>query len=159
MKYRNILVICAFLALLLASTSLVVADERINSEFRIAAGMGQMERVQFLLKQGADINSRAPSAGDVPAGGTALMLATARNHLEMVKFLISKGANVNQADEGGGTALIYAVWKGYKDIVAVLIGKGADIYAKTSDGRTPLSVAKQYGHTEIEKMMKDAAKK
>lgn len=159
MKKCKTVTACAVLTLLLALTSLAMADERLNSDFRVAAGMGQMERVQSLLKQGADVNSRAPSAGEVPAGGTALMLAAARNHLEIVKFLISKGANVNQADEGGGTALIYAAWKGYKDIVAVLLEKGADIFAKTRDGRTPLSVAKQYGHTEIEQMLKTAAKK
>ena len=159
MKMFNVLVGCAFCILSLAvMTSPAMADEKLNSEFWVAAGMGQLERVQSLLKQGADINSRAPSAGNVPAGGTALMLAAARNHLQMVKFLISNGANVNLADEGGGTALIYAVWTGYKDLVALLLEKGADIYAKTRDGRTPLSVAKQYGHTEIEKMLKAAAK-
>ena len=160
MKFFNTSVACAFLILsLTVITQLAMADEQLNSEFRVGAGMGQMEHVQSLLKRGANINSRAPSAGNVSGGGTAIMLAAARNHLQMVKFLISNGANVNLADEGGGTALIYAVWKGYKDIVALLLEKGADIYAKTRDGRTPLSVAKQYGHSEIEKMLKAAAKK
>ncbi len=143
----------------LAGKSRPAVDEELNSEFRVAAGMGQMGRVQNLLKQGADVNSRAPSAGAVPAGGTALMLAAARNHLEMVKFLISHGAKVDQADQGGGTALIYGVWKGYKGVVAVLLENGADVHARTRDGRTPLSVAKQYGYTEIEEMLKAASKK
>lgn len=159
MKICKTLTACTFLILSLAlTTSLVMADEKLNSEFRVAAGMGQIERVQSLLKQGADVNSRAPSAGNVPAGGTALMLASARNHPEIVRLLISHGADVNQADEGGGTPLIYAVWKGYKDIVALLLKNGTDIYAKTRDGRTPLSVAKQAGHTEIIKMLKAAAR-
>lgn len=140
-------------------TSPVRADERLNSEFRMAAGMGQLERVQDFVKQGAEVNSRGPSAGNVPAGATALMLAAARDHLEVVKFLVSKGARVNQADDGGGTALIYAVWKGYKDIVAFLLKSGADVYARTKDGRTPLSVARQFGHGEIERMLKAAAEK
>lgn len=160
MKRFKTLVGCVFVILSFAlMTTLSLADEKLNSEFRVAAGLGQMEKVQKLLKQGADINSRAPSAGNVPAGGTALMLAAARNHLDMVKFLISKGAKVNLADKGGGTALIYSVWKGHKDIVAHLLEKDADIFAKTRDGRTPLSVAKQSGHKEIEKMLKDAVKK
>ncbi len=160
MKICKTLTACTFLILSLAlTTSLVMADEELNAEFQVAAGMGQIERVQSLLRQGAEVNSRAPSAGNVPAGGTAIMLAAARNHIEVVKLLISHGADVNQADEGEGTPLIYSVWKGHKDIVALLLEKGADIYAKTRDGRTPLSVAKQYGHTEIEKMLKAAANK
>lgn len=160
MKIFKTLAACALFILSIAVTTLYAfAGEKLNSEFRVAAGMGKMELVKSLLKQEADVNSRAPSAGNVPAGGTALMLATGNEHLQMVKFLILKGANVNLADKGGGTALIYTVWKGYKDIVALLIEKDADIYAKTRDGRTPLSIAKQYGYTEIEKMLKATAKK
>ena len=50
--------------LFVLTTSLAMAGEKLDSEFRLAAGMGQMERVQSLLKQGADINSRAPSTDD-----------------------------------------------------------------------------------------------
>lgn len=118
-------------------TQLAMADEHLNSEFRIAAGMGQLERVKNLLTHGAEINSRGPSTSRVPAGVTALMLAATSNHLQVVKFLIDKGANINQTDDGGATALIYSTWKGNRAIVALLLKEGADIYAKTRDGRTP----------------------
>ena len=159
MKNCKILTGCVFLILSLALTPFAMADEQLNSKFRTAALMGQMDRVQSYLKQGADINSRTPPYGNVPPGLTALMGAAAENHIEIVKFLISQGADVNLADEGGGTALIYAVWKGYKDIVAILLENDADVYAKTKDGRTPLSIAKKSGHTEIEKMLKAMNKK
>lgn len=130
------------------------SDDQINSEFRVAAGMGQMERVKYLLKQGADINSRAPSSGNVPAGGTALILAVGNEQLEIVRYLISQGADVNIADKGGGTAIIYASWKGNADIVALLIAEGADVNASTRDNRTALSIAKKSGFTKIVEMLK-----
>jgi len=135
-----------------------MANEHLDGEFQMAAGMGQMNKVRSLLKQGAGVNSRASSTDRVPAGLTALMLASANNHLEMCKFLVSHGAKVNQADEGGGTSLIYAVWKGNKDIVVFLIKNGANINARTIDGRTPISVAQQYGHYQIAKILKDNVK-
>lgn len=156
-RYKYLVNGVLFALSLVLITSFAVADSKVNSDFRIAAGMGQMDRVHALLKQGADINSGGPSSGSVPGGGTALMLAATRNHPEMVGFLISQGADVNQSDNGGGTALIYAVWKGYRDIVAFLLDHNADVYAKTRDGRTPLSVAKQAGHTDIAKMLKAKA--
>jgi len=150
--------IAAMLALSMMPRA-ALADEELNAEFRVKAGLGEIQRVRELLKQGVDVNCRAPSTGTVPAGTTALMLAAARDHLDVVKLLVANGANVNQADEGGGTALIYAVWKGHKDVVAHLLEKGANVHAKTRDGRTPLSVASQFGRTEIESMLKAAADK
>ena len=156
---RQVLTCTVAILALFVVTRVARADEERNAEFRVKAGLGEVERVRTLLKQGVDVNCRAPSTGSVPAGTTALMAAAARNHLDVVKLLTANGANVNQADEGGGTALIYAVWKGYKDIVAHLLEKGADVHAKTRDGRTPLSVSIQYGHREIETMLKAAADK
>lgn len=160
MKESKRLVFWALIIVRVAvTTSPVMADERLNSDFRIAAISGEMNRVEKLLKNGAEVNSRGPAAGRVPAGMTALMGAATNNHLEVVKLLISHGANINQADDGGGTALIYAVWKGNKKVVSFLLENGADVYAKTRDGRTPLSIAKQAGHTEIVKMLKATAMK
>jgi len=123
--------------------------EEINSQFRIAAGLGRIDEVKNLLDRGADVNSGAPATDQVPAGGTALMLAAARNQKDVVRLLLSKGANPNQADQGGGTALIYASWKGNLDIVRSLLESGADVNATTRDGRTSLTVATKEGHSEI----------
>lgn len=145
------------LGLIIASTLVGCNDqksqEQLDEEFRTAAGLGDIQQVQTLLEQGADVNSRAPAVDDIPAGITPLMFASARNHKDIVVFLIEHGANVNQKDDAGGTALIYAVWKGHKDIVAILIDKGADILITTSDGRSPLSVASDEGHTDIHAML------
>jgi hypothetical protein len=123
--------------------------EEINSQFRIAAGLGRIAEVRSLLERGADVNSTGPGTDQVPAGGTALMLAAARNQKDVVRLLLSKGGNPNQADKGGGTALIYASWKGNLDIVKTLLESGADVNATTRDGRTPLTVARNGGHSEI----------
>jgi len=125
------------------------SKEDINSQLRIAAGLGRMNEVSSLLDRGADANSPGPGTEQVPAGGTALMLAVARNHQDVVRLLLSKGADPNQADQGGGTALIYASWKGNIEIVRMLLKHGANRNATTRDGRTPLTVARNAGHSEI----------
>lgn len=125
------------------------AEEDVNSRMRIAAGLGKVDEVKNLLEQGADANSAGPGTDEVPAGGTALMLAAAKNHPDIVDLLLENGANPNQADDGGGTALIYASWKGHLDIVRALLNRGADANAKTRDGRTPLAVARDFGHEDV----------
>ena len=120
-----------------------VSSADINSNFRIAAGLGNKARVQGLIEQGAEVNSRGPGGRDVPSGGTALMLAAARGYIDVVRLLLSHGADPNLADEGGGTALIYTVWKGHTEIVRVLLEHGADPEAATRDGRTALRVARR----------------
>ena len=57
-----------------------------------------------MLERGADVNAAGPGTEQVPAGGTALMLAAARNHKDVVQLLLSNDADPNQADQGGGTA-------------------------------------------------------
>lgn len=132
--------------------------EKLNSNFRVAAGEGQLNQVKSLLKQGADVNSRAPSSGNVPGGGTALMLAVGNNQTEIVEYLILNGADVNIADEGGGTALIYATWVGNKKIVEILLNKGAGVNAMTKDGRSAISIAQNNNFQEIQKLLQTKQK-
>ncbi len=64
-----------------------------------AAKEGDLETVQSLIEQGADVNAIDNN------GNTALMWASARGHTETVGFLIDKGADVNAVDNDGDTAL------------------------------------------------------
>ncbi len=45
-----------------------IVQANLNSQLRIAVGLGQADTVKILLKQGADVNSRATSTDNVPVG-------------------------------------------------------------------------------------------
>jgi ankyrin repeat protein len=123
--------------------------EDISSQLRVAAGLGRADAVGKLIEEGANVDAGGPATDQVPAGGSALMLAAANNQEAVVRLLLSKGAHPNQQDEGGGTALIYASWKGHVGIVKMLLESGADASAATRDGRTALTVARSAGHTDV----------
>jgi len=85
-----------------------------------AAKSGDMEKVQALLAEGAEVNAKGSERGV-----TALMLAVARVHTDTVKVLLAKGADVNAKLTDGTTALILAEKKGQKELVRILKEAGA----------------------------------
>ncbi len=141
--------IIAWLFLGLSGCEPTANSGTIDSEFRMAAGQGNLAKVQALIEGGADVNSRGPGGGDAPPGGTALFLAATLNHIDVVRLLLTHGADVNLADEGGATALIYTVSAGHAAVVATLLEAGADPNAATRDGRTSLTVARSASRTDL----------
>merc|ERR1712223_2290004 len=77
--------------------------------------------VEFLLKNGADINTKDNF------GHTALMNSAMSCDKEMVKILLKNDANVNAKSNNGKTALIFAHYQCKKDIGKMLIRNGADV--------------------------------
>ena len=67
-----------------------------------AAAQGDIEEVNRLIAQGADVDAKAE-----PYGVTALFIASNKGHQGIVKALLAPGANVNLRENGGGTALKY----------------------------------------------------
>ena len=105
--------------------------------------------LRFLLKLGADINTRNSFEE------TMLHAAVGRigrgdnlpDSIEVIKFLIAKGLDVNATDKKGNTPLHTTCWGVYKDysnldVIKALIQNGADINVKNNEGRTPLDIAK-----------------
>ena len=70
------------------------------------ASRGDIEKVNWLLEKGADINATCKKQQ------TALMIATILNQKEMVQFLMQKGASLSQKDFRKETA--YEMAKRYK---------------------------------------------
>ncbi|RSM15441.1 hypothetical protein CDV31_005034 [Fusarium ambrosium] len=107
--------------------------------------------VEFLLRQGADVN--APAAEWY--GRTALQGATSAEKLnmEVVDLLLSEGADVNAppAHVGGVTALQGAAIRGNIQLVKLLIDKSAQIDAPGAhkEGRTALEGAAEQGRMEM----------
>ncbi|XP_054713567.1 serine/threonine-protein phosphatase 6 regulatory ankyrin repeat subunit B-like [Uloborus diversus] len=113
-----------------------------------AAERGNLELVNFLLQNEADVNARNDR------DWTALHAAAFNGHLEIVDALILKGANVSATVINGCTSLHYAVESGHEKITKVLLKHGANVDAvdKTCNN-TPLHYAAKYGQEEIVKIL------
>lgn len=123
-----------------------------NSKLVEAAGEGDLETVQKLLKTGVDIN--APNT----VGMTALIFATIRRQLKVVEVLIAEGADLN-VKAGGYTALMCAAKSGYLDILVRLIEVGADLNEEDNSGKSAVKWAKKMKHPEIVNALKQALAK
>lgn len=94
-----------------------------------AARLGQLPRVQRLLKLGADVAYRCDEHGT-----TALHQAVGDSHKDVVEALLEADASVDDVDFEGKTALHFAT---VADIVVALIMAGADVDHEDHQGKTP----------------------
>lgn len=117
----------------------------------VAKGERQLDIVDLLLKQGADINMADKN------GMTLLMAAAAENNVESLNFLINHpDVDVVKLDEIFKKATHYAVLNNAVDAFTILFNTGKfDINEKTSlREETYLHMAAQEGHVEMcEKLM------
>jgi len=79
-----------------------------------AVAIGNVEIVQSLLEEGADVNERGPRES------TALMYAAGGGHTEIVKMLVESGADVDAVEDSGCTALHHAEDDGMTEIIGIL---------------------------------------
>lgn len=115
----------------------------------IAAEMGHIEIVKYLIDKGADPEIR--NRGD---NNTPLDLALAAGNLKIVKYLVAAGANPNTTDNQGNSLLHIFTKNGDLDMVKKLIKKGAEINSLSNQGRTSLDIAQTKNYKSIEKFFK-----
>jgi len=137
------------LALLVSATAPEAEDP--NQALFAAAASGQVERLDSLLAQGADVN------GKNGAGRTPLMGAAFSGNVRAIRKLLAFGADPNAADNRGVTALMEAATQGYEDAVKALIAGGADVSVKDASGLTLMDRAKKSGHIRIAAILEQAA--
>lgn len=94
-----------------------------------AARLGQLPRVQRLLKLGADVSYRCNEYGT-----TALHQAVSNSHQDVVQALLEADASVDDEDHQGRTVLHFAT---SADVVETLIMAGADVDHENREGKTP----------------------
>jgi len=162
----------------LESNATAVSGDPVEALTR-AAAQGDMDQVQALIKQGADVNADikggvtflhiallqgheevaalliaggADTRAKMMDGTTPLHLAAMRDCRLVAEFLLDDGADVN-APGGQGTPLHLAATAGHKEMAELLIARGADLTAKNQAGKTPLEVAKQKGHSILYELL------
>ena len=113
----------------------------------IASAQGQLETVELLLDQGANIDART------------LILCTPLHHAcierqaSVVKKLLERGAKVDSKDKHGSTPLYYASELGFVDIMKILVAAGANIDCKNNFGNPPLFGAINFKNLEAEEFL------
>jgi len=115
------------------------------SDALISAGAnGKTEMVQFLIKNGADVNF-VDVSGFTP-------LALASTNADIARILLENGAEVNKINQlsngGDGTALIIAA-EGNYEVVKILLKNGADVNYVCKDNMTALTTALQNNQSDI----------
>lgn len=111
----------------------------------LAAFFGYRTIVEFLLKNGAEVNTAARNAQRV----TALHGGVARRDVEIVKVLLERGADANAKQERRFEPLHDAAANGNLALVQLLVKHGARVDAKADDGKTPGDMAVERGHKEV----------
>ncbi|KLI60895.1 hypothetical protein SZ44_04050 [Brachyspira hyodysenteriae] len=109
------------------------------------------ETVNYLLKNGADINKKNKS------GRTPLIQhSLAYENQDHVKFLLEKGAYINAQDNEGVTTLMFAVQTDKTKIIDICLSEKADINIKDNEGKTALfHTISSFGILENVKSMTD----
>lgn len=157
------------------------ADQiNVNGQFVMAARAGQVARVEALLQEGAQVNSRDRN-GDSPlnlaaargnealvdallkagadvnlpnlAGVTPLMGASFSGKPEMVRKLLAAGARIEPLDRVKKNAATYAAGTGCTECLGELIKAGAPINARLENDLTLLMWAAAYGHESTVRLL------
>lgn len=129
------------------------ANER-NSEgvpmLNIAARSDSMDRLKWLLENGADINAIATDRGY-----TAVMDAVWRRNFEMTAYLIEKGAKLDTVSSDGQPVMVLAVGIGDEKIVKLLLESGADPELKDTMDMSARQYAMLFKKPEIVKVFEE----
>lgn len=129
----------------------------IDGELGNAAFFGHWKVCDFLIANGADVNSTVDKTGETPLHN-ALAKAGRPYYLYVVKLLVEKGANVNiktkpgiatgafmrDVRTKGETPLHRAAAYADEATISFLLANGADKKARDNNGDSPLSWASEH---------------
>ena len=125
----------------------------INKQLIEAAMNGNVQRVEQLIRSGADVNTIDWLGQPVLIIAVRRVQATRPGFFEICKLFIENGANVNVQDKHGNTALIAAALGGRNELCQLLINNGADINIVAQYGETALTSAAQNRFKETCKLL------
>ena len=123
------------------------STDELNFELIVAASNGNVVGIRWLIRQGADPDTRTYE------NITPLMYAVANNRLEAVRTLLTYDVNINIMTNNSETPLLTAVKNGNVEIAETLIRDSADIGLADRYGATPLHYAAIYGYHKMVDML------
>jgi len=124
-----------------------VQQRELDNDLRVAVDKGNVQRIETLLKSGAN-----PNAIDA-AGRDAILAAACRGREFVVEFLIEKGVELDTIDAEGRTPLIWASINGFSAIVEDLLVEGVNPDSRDDDGLTALMRAAWNGHSDVVRVL------
>ncbi len=116
----------------------------------IAARLGNVNTVHWLLIQGADVNQMSAE------GLTALHYAAFRASPPMVELLLSYGADPNLPDTRGVTPLMYAARGGSLEAAKQLLAFGASPHALTPNSENAMHMAARSNNVQMIRLLESA---
>lgn len=117
-----------------------------STPLHLACAEGHLEIAQFLLDNGADINSK--QKGEYGYDNTPLFIAAQNGYSQLAKLLFDKGANIKAVNSYKMTILDTACESGLLWLVKELVNKGLPLN-KPETKKTPLYYAVYNGHKAI----------
>ncbi|MBN2290845.1 MAG: ankyrin repeat domain-containing protein [Pirellulales bacterium] len=124
--------------------------------YAVAKSDANLEVIELLIAEGADINAPIENGESFPIG-----LAACSGNLESVRCLLHAGAEVNTTSAKGYTALINSIYRLHDSaslvpMVDLLIEHGADVNCESDYGESPLIVASRRGRFDAVRILLDA---
>ena len=120
------------------------ADRESIDSFHAAAGAGDVDAAERLLREDDSLLEAKNAAGSTP-----LHTAAQAGQLEVVRLLVAGGADVDAGDNENTTPLAVAAIGGHLDVIEFLIAQGADPLAADINLATPFHWTTYNGHMEV----------
>jgi ankyrin repeat protein len=129
-----------------------------TGEWKNAVRRGAVDRLEELLRQGADLNARDGH------GQTALMRAARGGQLVLTQWLLARGAALDHTAKYGLSAVMLATLNGHEAIVRALVAAGADLTlagtgAPGFAGQTAVDLARARGDQGMVELLSAAAER
>jgi ankyrin repeat protein len=120
---------------LVTESNMDICDSEGNTPLYYAVRNKHERIIEFLKRQGADINK------------VLIRFVAGRATTDEVDFVLQKGANVNSVNKRGFTPIYFAARSANQEMVKHLLSKGADVLKPLGGNKTVFDSVDEFYHT------------